>query len=362
MLYKIGFKNKLFPWYIDILSEVAKSRDCLRIIKHLSMYPDVNFNEKFPYGDTTFLEEVMINLTQGSFISYDLKDKFKLLSYFMEKVQLIDFLLENGVNPLEKNEYLGNSTPLHRLFKEIKNNGGTSLEDIPNAYAQLIDKFIKKGFDVNTTDGGGETLLHLAVQAGCFEAVQYLIANGANINAQDHNGMTALHYAAASKLYLYYPYTRPEFIEYLMEHGANKNILNNHKQTPYDFAQFILKERLNRPSDGISAAPSKEEYECITEKPNILYNELFFKVDIQQPKRHDPATGKPFMLSEIIPAKSIRDDIKSLKNYLSEKYSKNNSNSSKKIIMGENTPTFFSSIVRGNEKIERNNQENSLFF
>ena len=58
-----------------------------------------------------------------------------------------------------------------------------------------------------------------AVNAYKKDIILLLIENGANINAQDNRGCTALMRAAYSGY--------PKLIEYLLEHNADKEVLDN---------------------------------------------------------------------------------------------------------------------------------------
>lgn len=52
----------------------------------------------------------------------------------------------------------------------------------------MIELLVKKGVDVDTTDGDGQTPLHYAFACGHEECVKLLETLGANRNLRDHNG------------------------------------------------------------------------------------------------------------------------------------------------------------------------------
>ncbi|CAG0889703.1 unnamed protein product [Darwinula stevensoni] len=53
-----------------------------------------------------------------------------------------------------------------------------------------------KNLNINITDRGGHSCLHLAAYFGCYEVIELLLSQGANVNAYDKRERRALHYAA----------------------------------------------------------------------------------------------------------------------------------------------------------------------
>jgi hypothetical protein len=172
----------------------------------------------------------------------------------MKFTRIIDFLLEAGVNPAMVSAYDG-GTAVHELF----NVRDLALGGIPNGYARIIDKCLARGFDINSKDKYGRTVLHLAVRARLFEAVKYLIANGADVNAQDNDGMTPLHNATVGDLMLYCPRTSPKIMQYLLQKGASASVANHRGEIPAQYAASVLADKL-APRSGreISAPPDQD--------------------------------------------------------------------------------------------------------
>jgi ankyrin repeat protein len=83
------------------------------------------------------------------------------------------------------------------------------------------------GFNVNSEDERGNTLLIIAAQNSNKRLVEMLLLRGAHINHQNAQGNTALHFALSFD---------PEgnLGEYLIEHGADDSIENIDGLTPYD--------------------------------------------------------------------------------------------------------------------------------
>lgn len=94
-----------------------------------------------------------------------------------------------------------------------------------NGDIQMIKSFIKKGFDVNTRDAEGRTMLMFAAFNGHAEVIKLLLKSGAEINAKDKLNRSAITYAATS------PFA--EAVKLLLDHHADpNNIDNNEHWTP----------------------------------------------------------------------------------------------------------------------------------
>ena len=76
----------------------------------------------------------------------------------------------------------------------------TNFKNFNNNTNNIIENLLC-GFDINSTDFSGITLLMLASRAGLTLLVEILIKKGASINLQDRYGRTALHHACWSPEY-----------------------------------------------------------------------------------------------------------------------------------------------------------------
>ena len=62
---------------------------------------------------------------------------------------------------------------------------------------EMIELFLKEGFDVNARNLEGQIPLHLAIEKRqSQEVIQFLINNGADVNARDNKGQSVADYIA----------------------------------------------------------------------------------------------------------------------------------------------------------------------
>ena len=172
------------PWYKDILYCASRSNECLEILKLLRK-EGVDFRQ----CPQQVLENMVMRLKSGEAYCHrtgldcatyaDKKitpDVFLSQRMFPRDLKCVRVLLDGGADPTQTDAE--GRTVLHWLF------GNKSLDGIPNGYALLIDSLIAKGLSINAKDGLGRTALHVAIEAGAFEAVRYLLANGATFTRQ----------------------------------------------------------------------------------------------------------------------------------------------------------------------------------
>lgn len=98
---------------------------------------------------------------------------------------------------------------LNKYLNDTNNDGNTKLlQELDNAVLQpffdetleeiIIKKMIEFGFNVNTTNKYGQTLLMKAASYGLPSLASTLIELGANVNAKDNHGNSALDLATTS--------------------------------------------------------------------------------------------------------------------------------------------------------------------
>ncbi|KAF9914409.1 hypothetical protein BX616_008378 [Lobosporangium transversale] len=102
---------------------------------------------------------------------------------------------------------------------------------------EILDKVLSSDpstFDINFTDGLGNTPLHYAARNASIECLEVLLYfDGIKVNIQDRlEGDTSLHKAAAYRD----PTLALHMVVLLVKHGASLNVLNKLKQKPVDIA------------------------------------------------------------------------------------------------------------------------------
>lgn len=125
---------------------------------------------------------------------------------------LIEFLIQSGADVNTENVY--NETPGFVLF--LRN---------------VFDAFVKNGMDFNRRDRWGRSpLVSIMKHRPIPDLLRKLIKETkADVNANDMHGSNPLHFAA------YHDY--PEQVELLLEHGANRNAIDDLQDRPLDTAR-----------------------------------------------------------------------------------------------------------------------------
>jgi len=105
-------------------------------------------------------------------------------------------------------------------------------------WQQHFEDCISEGLDVDSSSyGDGWTLLHYAMEAENFEAVEWLVSNGADINATDEKGWTVLHCIAQSEIEIALAANMAVELrgaQFLIEKGAREDIKSKDGQTAKD--------------------------------------------------------------------------------------------------------------------------------
>jgi len=90
-----------------------------------------------------------------------------------------------------------------------------------------ISTALKNGFEIDTKDGQGNTLMLVAAQNGHKRITKLCLRHGADINIQNSiSGNTALHFS--------FLYNHLSLFDYLLGKGADDNVLNEMDETCYD--------------------------------------------------------------------------------------------------------------------------------
>ncbi|XP_014261423.1 protein phosphatase 1 regulatory subunit 12A isoform X2 [Cimex lectularius] len=130
-----------------------------------------------------------------------------------------------------------------------------------------IQRLLKKGADIHTSDVDGLTALHQACIDDNLDLVEFLVENGADVNKGDNEGWTPLH-ATASCGFL-------SIAKYLIENGANVAAVNNDGELPMDVAESdamedMLQQQIEERGIDAESARTEEERLMMTDAKNWL--------------------------------------------------------------------------------------------
>lgn len=95
-------------------------------------------------------------------------------------------------------------------------------------YKKVKNILTSNDVDINVVDDKGNTILHLAIINKNIEVVKTILkdSTGLNINFANNMGNTPLHQAALNNDLI--------MISLLINYGADKYIMNNYGETPYN--------------------------------------------------------------------------------------------------------------------------------
>jgi len=122
-----------------------------------------------------------------------------------DKKDLMEFFVLRGISSKQKNA--SGAEPLHKAVSKIG-----------------VDELLSKGADLNASDNGGKTPLHVAALFGRVQVADYLLLKGADVNKKDKNGSTALHMAIAGG--------HEKLVDLLILMGADVNAADSSGETP----------------------------------------------------------------------------------------------------------------------------------
>jgi integrin-linked kinase len=151
----------------------------------------------------------------------------------------------------------------------------------------VVDLLLNRGAQINATNVGRDTALHLASAHGHKDVVHMLLKNNADINAVNEHGNTPLHYAC------FWGYQ--EIAEELMNSGAIVGIANKYGEIALDKCKGKMKQKLHELAEDLgqdigkkiqfrdqsrSGSINRTRNATLSRNPSINRNELDLKQKI----------------------------------------------------------------------------------
>ena len=216
----------------------------------------------------------------------------------VDEVECVKLLLERGVN-IDTKDNKGN-TPLmtaaetstdifvkllleNKADATIRNNQGMNAlmyacynpESIhSNSIIEKIKMLLNAGIDINTEDNHGDTALTFVLRKHCrtenINAISYLLEQGANVNVLDGDGFTPLMLAVDS--------CSKSTVELILSYNPNLDAVDSSGETAlmmayglakYDIADLLIE---NGASTEIKDNNGHDIYNCITDRFGINGN------------------------------------------------------------------------------------------
>ena len=148
--------------------------------------------------------------------------------------RLIGLLLAKNANPRLKDidgkvphELVPTNSRIYKLLTSQFNKFEVCMENSEN-----IKRYIKNKYNmqINENDEFGLSPIHIAAREGKLKDLAYILKSSINIDLQCKNKKnTPLHYAAE--------WNKIEAVNFLLDHGADKNIKNINNKIPYALAK-----------------------------------------------------------------------------------------------------------------------------
>ena len=163
---------------------------------------------------------------QKKLTNAELKYQLQLTNKRLKKKIKEEDYIKNNLGAINKNNMI------YRV-NQLKSEKINSLENIEKCFFYVKDRnfqgfkmiFESEKLHPDICDENGNSLLCLAVQANCFQIVDYLLNLGANPNIKNYNYNTPLHYALTFHNF--------EIADMLIQRGADEKAQNKRGETPW---------------------------------------------------------------------------------------------------------------------------------
>lgn len=236
-----------------------------------------------------FLETlVILNQRNGSNESFlhvaVCKNKmFPVVKYLINKGLDVDLVDDNGRTALHIACRVGHSETVKLLLKTktdvnaITNFTKLTPIHIAALYGRtdIVRLLMEAGCIIDSVDQNLETPLHLAARGGHVEALSLITPLSKKLNSTDIDGRTALHLTVIED--------RPECLQILLNHGANKEIVDKKNQRPIDIAILLNNRKI------ISAL--KDSSETL----------ILDKVEVKSPNGNGKTTSNSNLITMVVP-------------------------------------------------------------
>lgn len=136
----------------------------------------------------------------------------------------------------ESDTFLEPCEPKHKSRRIQFTDGCVFLAACAATDRDEVDRLIRRGADIDTTNVDGLTALHQACIDDNLEMVEFLVQRGADVNRGDNEGWTPLH-ATASCGFL-------SIAKFLLDHGASVSAVNNDGELAIDISESDEMEEL----------------------------------------------------------------------------------------------------------------------
>ncbi len=189
-------------------------------------------------------DEIKKNIENGVNVNKYIKNGKNALMLAAEagEKEIVEYLLKKGADINSKS--FKNETPLFlaaysnqiEIVYYLIIKGANYNKDYTTSYGSnyliafsscgllyLVQEMVGKGADINKNTNDNNSALNYAIRNNRFEVVKYLVSKGADIS--NKTGVSPLYFASI--------YNRCEILEFLLENGANRNIVNIYQDTIY---------------------------------------------------------------------------------------------------------------------------------
>ena len=197
-------------------------------------------------GNNTSIVELLIS--RGAIIE-PYSERFLDYAASDERVEIAEYLLENGADPSKAPRILDDGSAISKLFKrygiapkDINEKSNMGWPDLVYAcrgdngeHPDDVQRLLALGADIDVRNYKGKTALHYAAKAGFLKVINLLIEKGTTVDATDNDGETPLFDAIRSTIKD--GNKQRTALEALLVNGANPNAKNKKGLTPMQVAQ-----------------------------------------------------------------------------------------------------------------------------